>query len=75
MELKDLGFHCYFLRLEVLRLSEGIVLNQRNYVLELISKSKLSSIAYASTPLMQCFKLTTSDYDHEFDTNLEDELI
>lgn len=39
---KDLGHLCYFLGLEIARSTDGIVLNQRKYALEVISESGLT---------------------------------
>ncbi|XP_019234868.1 PREDICTED: uncharacterized protein LOC109215290 [Nicotiana attenuata] len=62
-KMKDLGELRYFLGIEVMRSKEGIVLNQRKYALELISKVGLSGCKPASTPMELNHKLTTVDYD------------
>ncbi|XP_075074835.1 uncharacterized protein LOC142162386 [Nicotiana tabacum] len=62
-KLKDLGELRYFLGIEVLRSKHGILLNQRKYTLELISKLGLSGAKPALTPLEVNQKLTTVEYD------------
>lgn len=49
--LKDLGELKFFLEIEVLRSKSGVILNQRKYLLELISDMGLSGAKPASTPL------------------------
>ncbi|XP_018627094.1 uncharacterized mitochondrial protein AtMg00810-like [Nicotiana tomentosiformis] len=61
--MKDLGDLRYFLGIEVMRSDKGILLNQRNYVLELISEVGLSGCKPVSTLMEQNHKLTTIDYD------------
>ncbi|XP_070014949.1 uncharacterized mitochondrial protein AtMg00240-like [Nicotiana sylvestris] len=61
--MKDLCELRYFFRIEVMRSDKGILLNQREYVLELISKVGLSGYKPVSTPMEQNHKLTTVDYD------------
>lgn len=53
----------YFLGIEVLRSNAGILLNQRKYVLELISEMGLSGAKPAATPLEANIKLTSVEYD------------
>ncbi|XP_015166313.1 uncharacterized mitochondrial protein AtMg00810-like [Solanum tuberosum] len=62
-KVKDLGQLRYFLGLEILRSQKGILLNQRKYVLELISDVGLSGSKPAITPLEMNRKLTTVAYD------------
>ncbi|KAE8700094.1 vinorine synthase-like [Hibiscus syriacus] len=62
-KMKDLGELKYFLGLEVMRLKEGILVNQRKYALELIEESGMSGSKPARTPLEQNVKLTTTEYD------------
>ncbi|XP_019240256.1 PREDICTED: uncharacterized protein LOC109220259, partial [Nicotiana attenuata] len=61
--VKDLGELKYFLGIEVLRSKTGILLNQRKYILELISELGLSGAKPASTPLEANVRLTTAEYD------------
>lgn len=61
-KLKDLGELKYFLGIKVLRSKSGIILNQRKYVLELISDMGLSGAKPATTPMETSPKLTTVEY-------------
>lgn len=49
--IKDLGVAHYFLGMEIAREDSGIALNQRKYVLDLISSAGLIGCKPASTPL------------------------
>ncbi|XP_070004338.1 uncharacterized mitochondrial protein AtMg00810-like [Nicotiana sylvestris] len=49
--------------IEVLRSKSGVILNQRKYVLELVSDLGLSGARVANTPLECNLKLTTMEYD------------
>ncbi|XP_039065501.1 uncharacterized mitochondrial protein AtMg00810-like [Hibiscus syriacus] len=75
-KIKDLGQLKYFLCIEVVRNTEGIILSQRKYALELILDSGLGNACSVSTPLEQNQKLTSSEYDmhieHRSDELLED---
>uniref|UniRef100_A0A3Q7FKL7 Reverse transcriptase Ty1/copia-type domain-containing protein n=1 Tax=Solanum lycopersicum TaxID=4081 RepID=A0A3Q7FKL7_SOLLC len=62
-KIKDLGELRYFLGIEFLRSSKGILMTQRKYILELISEWGLAGAKPAITPLEQHMKFTTSDYD------------
>ncbi|XP_019255206.1 PREDICTED: uncharacterized protein LOC109233798 [Nicotiana attenuata] len=62
-KLKDLGELKYFMGIEILRSATGVLLNQRKYVLELISEMGLSGAKPAITPLETNIKLTTIAYD------------
>ncbi|KAF3655797.1 putative cytochrome 82C2-like [Capsicum annuum] len=62
-KLQDLGELKFFLGIEVLRSKAGVILNQRKYVLELISHMALSGAKHVTTPLELNWKLTTLDYD------------
>ncbi|XP_019236909.1 PREDICTED: uncharacterized protein LOC109217131 [Nicotiana attenuata] len=62
-KLKDLGELKYFLGIEILRSTTGVVLNQRKYVREFISEMRLSGAKLAITPLETNIKLTTIAYD------------
>nr|XP_016441060.1 PREDICTED: uncharacterized mitochondrial protein AtMg00810-like [Nicotiana tabacum] len=63
--VKDLGELKYFLGIEVLRSKTGILLNQKKYILELISELGLSGAKPASTPLEANVKLTPAEYDQQ----------
>ena len=62
-KMKDLGNLKYFLGIEVLRSTSGVILNQRKYVLELISDTGLSGSKPAITPLESNVRLTSLEYD------------
>ncbi|XP_019240170.1 PREDICTED: uncharacterized protein LOC109220162 [Nicotiana attenuata] len=62
-KLKDLDELRYFLGIEILGSNTGVVLNQRKYVLELISEMGLSGAKPAIIPLETNIKLTTIAYD------------
>ncbi|KAF3621565.1 putative deacetylvindoline O-acetyltransferase-like [Capsicum annuum] len=75
-KVKDLGNLRYFLGIEVMRLDKGILLNQRKYFLELISKVGLSGAKLAPTPIKSNCKRTIVEYDnhigHISDAELDD---
>ena len=62
--------------IEVLRSSEGIILNQRKYILELIAEAGLTGAKPASTPMESNLRLTSVDHDqangYSADTVLHD---
>uniref|UniRef100_A0A3Q7EYQ7 Reverse transcriptase Ty1/copia-type domain-containing protein n=1 Tax=Solanum lycopersicum TaxID=4081 RepID=A0A3Q7EYQ7_SOLLC len=62
-KVKDLGDLKYLLGIEVLRSKAGILLNQRKYVLELISEMGLGGAKPSTTPLETNVKLTTTEFD------------
>nr|XP_016485768.1 PREDICTED: uncharacterized mitochondrial protein AtMg00810-like [Nicotiana tabacum] len=62
-KLKDLGELRYFLGIKVLRSKSCVFLNQKKYVLELVSDLGLSGARVANTPLECNLKLTTVEYD------------
>lgn len=75
-KLKDLGELKYFLGIEVLRSSKGVVLNQRRYVSELIADIGLTGAKPAPTPQESNLRLTSVEHDlltgHTGDTVLHD---
>ncbi|XP_015159193.1 uncharacterized mitochondrial protein AtMg00810-like [Solanum tuberosum] len=62
-KLKDLGELRYFLGIEVLRSSKGVILNQRKYILELIADAGFTGAKPAPTPLESNLRLTSVEYD------------
>ncbi|XP_019267541.1 PREDICTED: uncharacterized protein LOC109244840 [Nicotiana attenuata] len=61
--MKDLGELKYSLGIEFARSSQGILMHQRKYTLELISETGLGAAKPAITPLDFNVKLTTKEYD------------
>ena len=50
-DMKDLGDLNYFLRIEVIRTPEGILISQRHYVLSMLFKFGMADCKTVSTPL------------------------
>ncbi|GJV50332.1 ribonuclease H-like domain-containing protein [Tanacetum coccineum] len=67
--IKDLGKLKYFLGIEVIDTDKGIYLNQRKYVLDLLSKYGILACKPAKTPLMS--KLVISNKASDKDPLLE----
>ncbi|GKE11309.1 ribonuclease H-like domain-containing protein [Tanacetum coccineum] len=67
--IKDLGKLKYFLRIEVVNTDKGICLNQRKYVLDLLSEYNMHACKPAKTHLMS--KLVISNEATENDPLLE----
>ncbi|GKE28035.1 ribonuclease H-like domain-containing protein [Tanacetum coccineum] len=64
--IKDLGKLKYFLRIEVVDTDKGICLNQRKYVLDLLSEYSMHACKPAKTPLMSKFVISNeaTENDH-----------
>ncbi|PHU20108.1 Actin-54 [Capsicum chinense] len=62
-KLKDLGELKYFLGIKVLRAVSRVILNQRKYILEIISDTGLAGAKPALTPLETNIKLTSVEVD------------
>lgn len=62
-KIKDLIELKYFLGIEFTRSKEGILMHQRKYALELISKTRLGAAKPAMTSMDTNMKLTTKKYD------------
>nr|XP_019071523.1 uncharacterized protein LOC109121300 [Solanum lycopersicum] len=65
-KIKDLGDLKYFLGIEFARNSEGKLMHQRKYAMELISDSGMSGSKPCDTPVEVNQKLTTSEFDDHF---------
>ncbi|XP_049414642.1 uncharacterized mitochondrial protein AtMg00810-like [Solanum stenotomum] len=70
--MNDLGELRYFLGIELARSSEGILLSQRKYALEMISNTGLSGSKPKWTPMEKNLKLTSSEHDLKFSTKSDD---
>ncbi|XP_019233996.1 PREDICTED: uncharacterized protein LOC109214526 [Nicotiana attenuata] len=62
-KVKDLGELKYFLGIEVVRSNKGILLNQRKYVLQLISDLGLGATKPMATPIDMNQKFTSAEFD------------
>ena len=56
--IKDLGYAKYFLGLEIARSLEGTAINQRKYVLDILTDTGMMGAKPASTPSPKGQKLT-----------------
>ncbi|XP_019239463.1 PREDICTED: uncharacterized protein LOC109219458 [Nicotiana attenuata] len=74
-KMKDLGELKFFLGIEFARSKEGMVMNQRKYAMELISKSGLGGAKPAGTQLEMNQKLTSTEYDNWMKVNRDDEML
>jgi len=61
--IKDLGHARYFLDLELSRSSQGIFLNQRKYVLDILCDAGVTASKPAKFPLPKGLKLNTKHGD------------
>ena len=59
LEMKDLGNLQYFLRMEIARSREGILVSQRKYVLDLLKETGMLSCKPTNTPMDRNIKLST----------------
>ena len=62
-KMKDLGELKYFLGIEFCKSESGVVINQREYALELISEAGLAGAQPVFTPLECNIKLTSVEYN------------
>ncbi|XP_070026459.1 uncharacterized mitochondrial protein AtMg00810-like [Nicotiana sylvestris] len=72
-KLKALGELRYFLGIEFARSSDGIIMSQRKYTLEMISKAGLSGSRPKETLMEQHLKLTSAEFDELIKTESFDE--
>nr|GEV01945.1 ribonuclease H-like domain-containing protein [Tanacetum cinerariifolium]GEV01946.1 ribonuclease H-like domain-containing protein [Tanacetum cinerariifolium] len=63
--IKDLGKLKYFLDIEVVDTDKGIYLNQRKYVLDLLSKYGMLACKPAKTPLMSKLSISNEASDND----------
>lgn len=69
-KMKDLGELKFFLGIEFSRSNKGILMSQRKYALELISKSGLGGAKPTCTPLEMNQKLTSIQYDEHINNGI-----
>ena len=55
--MKDLGYLHHFIEIKVIRTPEGILVNQRHYVLSMLFKFGMADCKSVSTPLDRTVKL------------------
>lgn len=73
-KMKDQGNLRYFLGIEILKSKDELLLNQRKYVLQLISEFGMSGAKAVTTPLEFNHKLTSLEYDQHADSFNDPEL-
>lgn len=73
-KMKDLGELKFFLGIEFAKSKKGILMNQRKYAFELISECGVGRSKPATTPWEQNQKLTSLEYDRQFDISNDKEL-
>ncbi|KAI3523163.1 hypothetical protein L1887_01220 [Cichorium endivia] len=67
--IKDLGPLKYFLGIEVTRTRDGMVLNQRKYILDILEDSGMMGCRPSAFPMEQNTKLGKNDEDVRVDAN------
>lgn len=65
-KMKDLGELRYFLGIEFARSSKGIIMHQRKYAVALIFETWLGNLKQVVTPIDNNKKLTSKQYDEQF---------
>ncbi|GKB57499.1 ribonuclease H-like domain-containing protein [Tanacetum coccineum] len=63
--IKDLGKLKYFLAIEVVDTDKGICINQRKYVLDLLSEYGMLACKPAKTPLMSKLSISNEAFDND----------
>lgn len=59
--LKDMGHLSFFLGVDVKRTTQGLLLSQKKYIMELLQKAGMVEAAMTPTPMLNTPKLTVSD--------------
>ncbi|KAD4385513.1 hypothetical protein E3N88_25681 [Mikania micrantha] len=67
--IKDIGYLKYFLGIEVARTSEGLVLSQRKYTLDILADSGLQGCRPSSFPMESTLKLDKGEEEEKIDAN------